>query len=705
MAIDFSNRNPQDKDAVYSVRPAQQTAWIETSADGSWTGKFSSTKPKNTSGWHEVGYATVTLNDGRQFRAVLDGEGKPISEIGDTIGTDDDRARSWGQTGPKPLPSGGSPTQNRNGRVYGYNSQTGLYDIDQGATPQIKPTNVYIGQNPSTGKPSQISEYPDPSAPGGVRREYDDTQVPAAAAGDAKPPEQKDEGGRRYVWKPNPGGPSAGGQWVDAGSAPETPAERQAREANAPTQTVAVRKGGDGRDYTVITIVPKPGQPGAPGQIVIGPDGKQAAGGIPGEPPKEKKEPVKGPDGKTYIRVTVEKPDGTVDLYHTDQNGTRTTLPNAAPDNPTVAGPKVPNFVLEGSVEALTQYKKQLQDGVAAGQWSQKWADDRWGEAYQVAQFATNQHTIQEREREANLNAATNLATTKLTTLQTGQDNALKFVSSLNGLLPEGSPLGGQAFAALLGLNMLNMQMSGINNIRPGAATPAAPVLTPADLSSPEKLEAKRAEIMANPVFRPQPMAPAPGASASQPNAIGVGRIGTTPAPGATAQPSTAPVVPATPTISPNTPAEPPARANIPPAVPYNPAAAAPGAPPLMKPGAIETGPAAPEQNPGGQVLPPPQDTAPIFPMPPGAAPPVGGGGGNVMQEPSIAGEFAALSPFRPQGAAPQQPQADAGPNVALMRAKIAQTPPWQLDPTELEWAEQNGFGDEAWSVPGRRTA
>lgn len=195
-----------------------------------------------------------------------------------------------------------------------------------------KPTNVYVGTNPQTGKPTQVSEYPDPSAPGGVRREYDDTQVPTAAAGEAKPPEQKDEGGTRYVWQANPGGPNAGGKWVPVGSAPETPAERQAREATAPTQSVATKEVG-GKVYTVVTIIPKPGQPGQPGQVVLGPDGKPAPGGIPGEPPKDTPTTVTR-DGKTYIQHNVQKPDGSSEIYFTDQSGARTTLPDEASSLP-----------------------------------------------------------------------------------------------------------------------------------------------------------------------------------------------------------------------------------------------------------------------------------------------------------------------------------------------------------------------------------
>lgn len=179
----------------------------------------------------------------------------------------------------------------------------------------------YTGTDPQTGRPAIVTEYEtgEPS--------YEEIKPPANTSTTAEPPTTKDEGGRRWVWQPNPGGPNAGGRWVDVGSAPETPAERQAREASAPTQTLRVEEV-NGVKYTVITIVPKPGQQGEPAQVVLGPDGKQVAGGIPGKQPVESKDTVTGPDGKTYIRVKKQNPDGSVEIYHTDQAGNRTMLPD-----------------------------------------------------------------------------------------------------------------------------------------------------------------------------------------------------------------------------------------------------------------------------------------------------------------------------------------------------------------------------------------
>lgn len=65
---------------------------------------------------------------------------------------------------------------------------------------------------------------------------YDIDLGPAGtqAPGQAEPPKTEDRGGRRYVWQPNPGGPQAGGQWLDVGPAPATAAERAAQQADRP---------------------------------------------------------------------------------------------------------------------------------------------------------------------------------------------------------------------------------------------------------------------------------------------------------------------------------------------------------------------------------------------------------------------------------------------------------------------------------------
>lgn len=170
MAIDFSNRDPKDKNGVYSVTHANRTGWIETDESGAWTGKFSSTKPANGSGWQEVGYANVVMNDGRTFRAVLDESGQPISEVGDSTGTDSDRAnafaREQAQAG-RADQEGDTrgPQTNPNREVY----RGGKWVVEP--NPVYQPTTAAGVPGRPQGGSRNIEGTPDPSKPGGADNE------------------------------------------------------------------------------------------------------------------------------------------------------------------------------------------------------------------------------------------------------------------------------------------------------------------------------------------------------------------------------------------------------------------------------------------------------------------------------------------------------------------------------------------------------
>ncbi len=561
------------------------------------------------------------------------------------------------------------------------------------ATTAPKPTNVYIGTNPMTGKPSEVSEWPD------GRKTYDDTNVPAAASGDAKPPTTEDRGGRHYVWKPNAGGPNAGGQWVDAGTAPETPAERQAREANAPTQSVSRETGGDGKPYTVITIVPKPGQPGKPGQIVLGPDGQPAPNGIPGKPPKEDRKTVTI-NGKPYIEVSVQRPDGTSDLYHTDQSGNRVTLPSEG--QATAGGPPMPQIVVGQSQEALKKYWDAL---AADPSLTPKQRADYFQQAVQTANIAVQEAATQQRERESTRNFEYNVAGTRLNAMQSGLTQALDFASKMNATLPEGSDLGGKAFMAVLGLQLLQMERSGINGLgkpaTPSADQPAVPTIAPADLTNPERLEAKRAEIMANPVFRPQ-------AEVGATNVLGAGAVGDQPAPssvpaagGASYKPEPLDNVPTPPPATP--PANAQAAANAGPVPGQDGSVWQPPAPP--SPPALDYG------APGMRVLPQPSQPSSYGG---GTDTPVSMAPGSdfaVLQQPAQGSLI--LDPARmAQSAAWRSPmQLDPAqyghtadePLPAELHTMASTLPPWRIDEALFQKMRAAGVPDETiMSVPGR---
>lgn len=72
----------------------------------------------------------------------------------------------------------------------------------------------------------------------------------ARSGGDAstEPPKTEDRGGRHYVWQPNAPGTGGGGQWVDTGPAPATPAEQKAQED--PGTVVSTRQTTDANGLT-----------------------------------------------------------------------------------------------------------------------------------------------------------------------------------------------------------------------------------------------------------------------------------------------------------------------------------------------------------------------------------------------------------------------------------------------------------------------
>ena len=483
-----------------------------------------------------------------------------------------------------------------------------------------------------------------------------------------------------------------------------------------------------------------------------------------------KTESVKGSDGRIYTRVTTVSADGqatTVKNFGPDGKQVN-EIPGEGPSRPTVSGPPLPQIVLGASQDAARTYKEQLQEGVAAGRWSQAWADSRWKEFMEVANLAVSEAATRQRNEESQRNAEFNIANARMGSMNTATSNALTFVNNINGYLPAGSNLGGQAFAALLGLNMLQSQMSGMNRIDPRRAPPQ---LTPAEISNPAALQARREQVQAqvqqasappvrddyrtNPGQSPAP-APAPSpaparvAPGQSPPAVPVRNpalVNTDPFDGATpvAAPAPAPApamsepAPPDPFVGGRVLPQPPAEQGgpdpmdaAPPPAPYEETVtvrhrglrgtrtvtraywehykaqhpwlsnmwvegpAEPGAPPA--PTTLDPSvpyPSNNDPNSEGVPQPVPEIRDPIDPTPPAVQ----------KAMPNPAGEWAALAPMAPMPAPTQQQQQAPtgwGEPVAARRARIASMPPWRLSEDDLAWAEQNGFGQEAWGVPGR---
>lgn len=358
----------------------------------------------------------------------------------------------------------------------------------------------------------------------------------------------------------------------------------------------------------------------------------------------------------------------------------------------------MPDFVHEGASAALKRGWEMLQrDPTLTPEQRAK----SFQEMVQAANVTTQQAQTEQRERESQRNADYNTATTKLGAMQTGLGQALDFANNvIKG--GSGSQSAGAMFSALLGLQMLQMDRSGINDLKPAGSSTTLPVITPADLRDKDRLSAKTAEIgnqitatKATPIFTPAPP------------------VGASTTPGAPAAPPMTTGGTGAPAISPAQ-----ASANAGPVPGQDGGIWYPPAPVMDAQAAADAGPV-PGQD--GSVWTPP----PAVPETP-AAPDYGAPGMNVLPQPGQmpidatgaggmvqktmgpqANDFAALSRFLPPTPAQPQQAAPGGgePPVAMLRAKVASVPPWQLSNEELAWAEQNGFLDDAMAIPGRRMA
>lgn len=383
-------------------------------------------------------------------------------------------------------------------------------------------------------------------------------------------------------------------------------------------------------------------------------------------------------------------------------------------------GPALPTMVVGMSSDALRQYGDQLSAAVAAGDMTPAERDKRWGEALQFAQHAVNEATVTQRQQESNLNARVNLATTRYSNEMDGLNNALSFVSKLNGQLPEGSPLGGQALAALLGMQAIARKRSGIDAIEvPGVsmrsaqaqqidnaatnatATTSAQISRLTNPANPQAVAADRAAVAAQ--------LAAEQAQAAQPPAVAPTMPSRPAAPAAPA--SAAPVLP------PNRPDQMQAAPQIesaisPPAV-SSPPLASP-IPSDMPPGYVPTMGSAPPPPP---VSPPFMGDASATPistnMPPNYATPADMQPGTMVQVPGEAPGVAvpypsdagtvSMAPGEDFAILAQQqappPSVQAPPDMidhpAILADEASRIPPWRMTPDQIERYRMAGIPDE----------
>jgi hypothetical protein len=425
------------------------------------------------------------------------------------------------------------------------------------------------------------------------------------------------------------------------------------------------------------------------------------------------------------------------------------------PVDPAGAGPTMPQIILGHSQQALRDFKRQIQDEVAKGRKTQAWADAQWNDAFQVAQHVNNEAAIIQRENESNLNAQVNLATTKYTTQAKGLNDALTFVSGLNDKLPPGSDLGGKAFAALLGMQMMQAERSGIYDIKPptdatGARLSAAGAQAGATASSrmgalaspppaasaPPPAPAAAAPPPAAPAQVPPPAAPAAPPAAGAPATPNLVPPPPVPTPAPSMVTSTAPVAPGQTNVPLPPPGTLPGQGPAPlphqmtPPSGSDPNAPLPWMPPTemvvvqRKPGPGVT-PGQPirmtraewdelvRTNPGYangdfDVTPEPSQSAgPTTPAAPAnipgpdpslAVPPI------TMAPQQPANDFAALQAYQPMPA--PQPQANIGQEpAAMLHAQAASTPPWRLDEATVNQMRAAGIPEDVILSPGRVAA
>jgi hypothetical protein len=443
------------------------------------------------------------------------------------------------------------------------------------------------------------------------------------------------------------------------------------------------------------------------GTYLVSADGKNATK-VTGLPPKAQDrytEVKQDPDSKEWWGFTRE---GT---WERIPGG-----PGAQQAGPQSRGPAVPQFILGQSEAALRAYADQLNAEVAAGRMTPATRKARWDEAVQAAGIAVNEATLMQRERESDRNAQVNLATTRATAMSNGLNQALDFVSKLNGTLPKGSPLGGQAFAAILGLQMLQLKQSGLMDIpstggdprsiaarqidsATRTATAPGQIARPAPLTDPNNraaVEAQREQVAAQLAAPPVTQADGnekPDDILSVRNDNGEVRTVTRGAWNEQTQRNPY-LLTQTQVVNAESADAYAARSGgwRAPASGLTDAAPAPTAPPPTAPAPVPT------VNPQtGEPTGLPQAPAPPAPAPDPAAP--------VQMAPAeqfpVLASFNQSRPAQPPAFTPQQPSGPMPP--AILQTKAATTPPWRLRPDEIEEMRAAGVPDDLiWSTPGR---
>lgn len=410
-------------------------------------------------------------------------------------------------------------------------------------------------------------------------------------------------------------------------------------------------------------------------------------------------------NGAHHTKVTTTKPNGSVSVSFIGPDGKpEDKLPSEG--EASVSNKPFPEFIAGHVEEALrTGHETVYSDPNLTPAQKEK----RFQEMVQVANVVTNEANVQftneQNERESQRNAAYNTAHTKLTYMQTGLGQALDFVGKINGNLPKGSDLGGKAFAAIIGIQMLQLSLSGIDKI---------PTITHRDLSSNAALTAHNQTIATQAAAASQATSQNAGAGVGEPPAranVPAQPGGQSVSGGTPTSAGARPAVTST-TVDPRSigaPEPPTGQASsdpnlgqsgdpgynqggvyMPPSTnlaPYQDSQTEPA----VQPASTVADPTVNDPNyQQPQYIPPTYETKPAD-IPPGEV------SQSVSDWPALAGLGSPRSPSSNQ----QNQQGDMASDAARA-AYIKASPPWRLSDDDLTWAKQNGLIDDALSIPGR---
>jgi hypothetical protein len=539
-------------------------------------------------------------------------------------------------------------------------------DIAQQTLYPYVPIEVQVWKNPKTGAALTVRRNDD----GDFEQIENVGADPNKAAGQAPPggkpfyddPESVGQAGRRWGWNPE-----SGAYDVNLGPSP-TAQGSQTATASVPVEGYpgwtqkTVKVGNDQKT------------------VFINPQGQEAADPRPAaRAPNKYVQTHQDPDSKKWYGLT---PDG---KWEPIEGGPGA---EAAAQS---GGPNIPQMIYGHTEEAIRAYEAQLNAEVKAGTMTPAERSKRMTEAMNMATHVVNEATVMQREQESTRAASANLAAGRMQAATTGMGQALSFVQNLNADLPEHSPLGGKALAAILGLQMANAQRMGAypSDLTQRPQSSEGRAIANATSETIGTATQRLGELARPPA--PAPVPPAPPADIPGVR-TGAAMTGTGVDAPVIPPPVAAPVAPVAPAPTPGEPGGPPLQTTYPPFQP-------PTVPtPSALPPADEFGrtPAAPA------LLPPDTDYAPY-----NGDPSQGPVGMVPSSQPAASYAVLARGPTAPSPLA-VPPVGNPPPDYAVMpyaqmHARAASVPPWRLDPAEIERMAALGVPESViYGVPGR---